>query len=137
MSGKVFWRSWSQICFLKNKCELTGKGHGRALEAKSTPWTLCMAREVWASGHRRPERNQGPWVLWLEPKTLDFSSKDNGSRWLILRQSDRIRFVFYSLLFINKKEIVSFYFYWNIVYLQCCVNFSYTAKWLLEIYKNL
>lgn len=66
VSGKVFWRSWGQIWVLKNKWELTGKGHGRALQATRAPCMLCTAGGVWEPWDKRPERNQGPWVLRLE-----------------------------------------------------------------------
>ena len=44
------------------------------------------------------------------------------------------RIVSFKVLFIEKHLSISFLKYWNIVYLQCCISFSYTAKWLLYLY---
>ena len=33
-----------------------------------------------------------------------------------------------------KQQYTVFFFYWSIIYLQCWVNFCYTAKWLSFIY---
>ena len=42
--------------------------------------------------------------------------------------------VSFKVLFIEEHLSISFLRYWNIVDLQCCISFSYIAKWLLYIY---
>ena len=80
-----------------------------------------------------------PWRRKWQPTPVSLPGKSHGQRNLAgyspwgCKELDMTEWL-HSLHFRVRLKFSTIYFYWNIVNLQCCVNFYHTAKWFSYMY---